>query len=467
MRKLLIVSLLTWFSVEACFGQLVPQVDERVELTGVVFRLSAIPEFTIGRFDNYNEDIDEYFADFRFGDLTAYVVQLRNEDRLGYAAATGSSMFLAIDNGHVIPNPALSLSELPGLGQQWKDEETFRKYVELLDDFYTKSEFRKFFDEHRELYEAAKKSANEMCAGFNGDWFTDFFGVQFQYPNVYVALGIGPCNYYIIDKDCDAGYAIVIGGKPNPNRAYTYPAIIHEICHNYSNPLFYQNWPRMEQAAEVIYEDVKEDMYKNAYGDAAECILEWQNNLFTAMYLKENEPLYEPFWTAGLRDRGFIWLPRSVAYMDFFYENRDKYPHIDSFMPQLVYFLDNTAREYDKVKAEFHNRHPYVVSVFPANGSCLTDGDYDEIKVRFSKPMSTDVYGFDRIRDDEMVLKIPRPDSVNAYWEDDYTFVIPIDKSRLQKNKKYGLILKSFMTPDYIRIDGGYEIIYEPSDVLE
>lgn len=462
MKKFVLISLLTLFGIGTCCGQLVPKIDERIELTGVIFRLAGIPEYTDGRFESYNADIDDYFTDYRFGNLTAYLVKLRNEDRLGYSAVAGSAMFLTIENGHVIPNPDLSLSELPGLGQQWKDEDTFRTYVKMLDEFYRKSRFRKFFEDHREMYETAKAAVNELFKGFNGAWFADFFGEELKYPSVYVALGYGSSNYYIMDYESDAGYAIVIGAEPRYMRDYTFPVIIHEICHHYSNPLFYRNWPRMEQAGETIYEEVKEAMARNAYGSARESMLEWQNNLFTAMYLKENEFYYEPFWTAGLRDRGFIWLPRSVAFMDNFYDDRDDYPHIDSFMPQLAGFLNSTAREFDKVKFEFRNK-PYVVGVFPPNGCSIPEEGFDEIKIRFSVPMSTQSFGISIIEDDESIQRMPRSDSIDAYWKDSCTFVIPIEKSRLEKNKTYGIVLKkAFMTDEYNKLEDEYKIIYYP-----
>lgn len=173
MRKLIISSLLLLCGTGVCFGQLTARVDERIELTGVVFRLAGIPEYAAGDFDEYNREIDSFFFDNRYHELIEYVIKLRNEDRLGYSSVAGSAMFICIENGRVIPNPRLSVERLPGLGTQWK-EETFGKYVELLDDFYRKTDFRKFYDAHRQLYEQAEADASEVFKDFNASWFPNF-----------------------------------------------------------------------------------------------------------------------------------------------------------------------------------------------------------------------------------------------------------------------------------------------------
>lgn len=463
MRKLILLLTLLIGGYNISFGQLISKVDERIELTGVVFRLAGIPEYTEGVIEEYNEDIDNYFADFRYGDLTAFVIKLRNENGLGYSSVAGSALALSIENGHVIQHPCFLNSELPGLGPQWKDEETFKKYVELLDDFYVKSNFRKFFEDHKELYQKMEANINELFADFNGKWFSDFFGIPLEYPIVFVGVGNGHCNYYIVDYESDTDWAIVIGGRMQHSAEYTIPTIIHEICHNYSNPLFYKYWPQMEQAANKIYDkDTQEKMAESAYGDASATVREWQNNLCVAMYLQDNAPLYKDFWVANVRDMGFIWMPRSVQFMENYYGNRDKYPHFDSFMTQIVEFLNYTANDFERVKFEYENRHPYVVSVFPVNGSNIKDGNFSEIKVKFSKPMVSGCYSVGVVKDDASFSRIPRSEIINPFWEDEYTFIIPIEPSQVENNKKYGVVLESrgFLTNDLSNLHEDYLITF-------
>lgn len=461
-----IISLILFLgSVFPSYGQLVAKVDERVELTSIVFRLARIPEYTQGRIESYNEDIETYFDDFRYNGLTEYVVKLRNENRLGYSAVASSALFLTIEDDKVILNPNLSVTQLPGYGDQWP-EGSFERYVELLNIFYKQTDFHKFYVAHEELYKRVTDKIAQIFADFNAGWFKDFFGVELQYPSMYLALGNGPSNYYIPDYETEAGYGIMIGGRLRFEPTSLWEVVIHEICHHYSNPLFYAHWPEMEVAANKIYEDIKEDMQNIAYGSARESILEWQNNLFTTMYFRDNIPLIAGIFAPEMRDRGFIWLPRSVEFMEFFYENREKYPHIDSFMPELVAFFNAMANEFEWVKYEYAHRQPHVVNVFPANGSNIAKGDYQEIKVTFSKPMSVNGYSVGPRKAEEPYSKIPRSQTKDAYWQDAKTFVIPIEPWRLEKNKKYRIVLGShlFSTDDYCNIPEDYIITYHTQE---
>lgn len=288
-----------------------------------------------------------------------------------------------------------------------------------------------------------------------------FFGGDFISPVMYVALGNGPSNYYIMDYESKAGYSIIIGGKLNYTYETTLPMVIHEICHNYTNPLFYKYWSKMEFSANAIYDEIADDMRENAYGNVQESLLEWLNNLFSIMYLRDNEPGLVDYIVGILRDRGFIWMPRSVQFMEYFYQNRGQYPHIDSFMPQVVDFFNYTSSDFDRIKFETQNNHPYVRNIFPANGSNIYNGNFRDIQISFSQPMLGS-YCIDTVKDDPTITDLPRAQIRQAYWIDDYTLSIPLDCSQIEKNKKYGLVLRGngYATKDYVYMNNDYTIIY-------
>ena len=167
MRNIICLVFLLVCVTGKCFGQLQPKVDERIELTGVVFRIAGVPEYTYGVIEEYNKDIDEYFQSYSHHDLIDYIIKLRNEDRLGYAAVAASIGFICIGNGKVSLNQHIPVSKLPGLGEQWRSEKVFRKYVELLNDFYVKTNFQKFYNDHKPLYEKAETCINQLLADFN------------------------------------------------------------------------------------------------------------------------------------------------------------------------------------------------------------------------------------------------------------------------------------------------------------
>lgn len=47
MRNIICLVFLLVCVTGKCFGQLQPKVDERIELTGVVFRIAGVPEYTL------------------------------------------------------------------------------------------------------------------------------------------------------------------------------------------------------------------------------------------------------------------------------------------------------------------------------------------------------------------------------------------------------------------------------------
>lgn len=450
--------------------------DERIELTCAVFRLANIPEFNQGLIDEYNQDIDSCFRDFKDGQLTEYIKTMRRENGLGYSAVVGSAMYLQIDDGTVKVNEDMDLSSLPGLGSQWKDINTFREYVNLLNDFYRKSGFHSFYESHLPLYGHAETGMTDVLQYLNPDWFVDFFNNDPPALGVYVAPGLGPNNYFIYGGS-DIGYSIVIGARP----AYQFELlemIVHETCHYYSNPLFYQYWPHMEKAACVMYPYASGMVANNGYGSAQETMLEWQNCLFCLMYYRDNidfflskmpdiadiadidfRDLFVSPILQTITEKGFIWMPRSVDFMENFYNNRDIYHNIEDFMPQLVGFLDNAAENYGQIIFEYEHRRPYVTDIFPVNGSNLLDVLVNEIRITFSEPMAEGIYSLGRNFEDTTFSCLPYKD---AYFADERTFVIEFDRSKLEENKEYRLQFNGsfFCDSEYNKMGSDYVITY-------
>lgn len=511
MKRLLITAVLI---LTATLGfaqvQLEPVVDERIELNSTVFRLAGIPEYNMGLISSYNEAIDSCFMDFKDSKLMEYVMKMREENGLGYSAVAASSLYLKIENGKVRIDDRMDLSTLPGLGHQWKDEKAFRKYVSLLNDFYVKSDFHTFFENSRPIYEKVTGGMKDMLKFLNTEWFAGFFGQEFPSVHLYVGVVNGRSNYYLgpnsyYYRNADPGFSIILGALPHFTLDNLYP-LLHETCHHFSNPLFEEYWPQMQDAGEKMFPYVADSIMQYGYGSAYEAMLEWQNNLFSAMYYRENykfieslmfpEERIEELKRLGVEysstadnlvvpmsrqnmDRGFIWFKRSVDFMENFFRNRDIYPHVADFMPQLVKFLDHTARDYGRVMFEFENRHPYVVNVFPAAGSNIWNDDLEEIRVTFSEPMALGIFGVSGMTEEDQadggadISALPlmknsvmdgyHNTSAGKYWSaDNRTFVIKIDRERLERDRNYGIKLSGawFMDEDRNKMLEDFTITY-------
>lgn len=180
-------------------------------------------------------------------------------------------------------------------------------------------------------------------------------------------------------------------------------------------------------------------MRKIAYGSAQTTMTEWFVNLLAILYVQQHPDamiLTVNYLNRYHQNIGFIWMERSMLFMQHFLEHRDKYPFIDDFMPQIVNFVNYTAANFEQVLDEFNHRQPYVVDVFPLPGSTV-DPEIDTIVFRFSEPM-IDAFGTVPANDTSILSP---PTEGASFWKDDRTFIRPVKKGSLQKGKTYGFYL--------------------------
>ena len=183
---------------------------------------------------------------------------------------------------------------------------------------------------------------------------------------------------------------------------------------------------------------MKEKMAKLAYGSTNSTMIEWFNNLLTIMYFKDNpnRGFTATHLTAWRQHEGFIWMERSMTFMEHFRNHRNLYSTIKDFMPEIVSFVNYTASDFDNVLKEYDNKEPYITDIFPISNSILPLG-IDTIQIRFSKPMFG-AYGIRPL--DDKRISAPYTD-YQPFWKDKYTFCIILDRSKLEKGKTYGFKL--------------------------
>lgn len=225
------------------------------------------------------------------------------------------------------------------------------------------------------------------------EWFESMFGKGPENAIVVASLSNGSCNYAFggTTKGKKLGFVIGSGvnreGKPVYNKAVI-PIIVHEFLHHYTNPCISQYWSQIDSASQIIYPHVKEKMAKLSYGSDRTTMIEWFNNLLTILYFKDHpkEIVDEVHLTAWRQHEGFIWMERSMTFMEHFRNHRNLYPTINDFMPEIVRFINYTAADFDNVVKEFDHKEPYVIDIFPTPNGILPSG-IDTIQIRFSEPM--------------------------------------------------------------------------------
>jgi hypothetical protein len=466
MKKIILLYLF-WIAVGSGFAQLQSRVDERIELSGIVFRLAGAEEYVNNEVVNYAADIDAYFAPYKNHPLIQYVKEIRERDGIAYNAVANTTNLLEIINGQVRLAPSADMKCL--LQDPRWTEETFLHYVKLLNEFYKHAKFHTFFNKHKVLYAETEKRFNEFLANIHTEWFNYFFGQSLIEPLIYISLTNGRSNYggpASCSDDSTSG-SITIGcsmvdpdGIPcfdqNYNLLFT---IMHEFCHIYTRPIINKYQQQMMQASDTIYPHIKGALAEVAYGDAATMLNESINNLCTNMYFKEYPTGMEQYMIRGNEDYGFIWMRRFVKFMDNFYGNRNIYPYFEDFMPQVVSFINSCGNNIKQIIFEYEHSNPYVVSVFPCVNS-IVSADIKEVRVEFSHSMHNSQGIFSCVDPTAIQLNIKG----DQFWaEDKKTFIIPVE---LEKGKKYGFLLPAyvFQAEDRFPMKDNIEIIFQTEE---
>ena len=444
-------------------------VDERFELISTAFRLAGAKEYVSDYNPSYVREVDESFSSFKDHELIGFIQQVRESYNFAYSIPAKAALMVELKNGHVRINPGWDLQKVfTEVEEHCWTEEIFRKFVKLLDSFYRESRFHSFFVSHLPFYEETIPSCKDIPSRVNMQWFRDFFGKESVGVDMILGLCIGPNNYAIPDvnlkKDWNGRLAIVIGtqegisGLPTVDER-VFPIIIHEIGHHYSNPLVDEHYETMREASEFVYSKVKEQMAAIGYGNAADVTGEWINELFVNCYLSQES--FIGFNVAENVEKGYLWMERAVHYMDHFYRDRDRYPTIKEFMPQLSAFVNSLPSQWPTIEKEFADRHPYVVEVYPVGG--IVTPETKEVRLFFSAPMITGIMGAFPLPGYESLHwegqnRDPRSD---YRWEDERTFVIDLTDAIVVPGKTHGirLPLYTFVSTRHFRMKNDYDLV--------
>lgn len=375
------------------------EIDERIELTSIAFRLAGAEEYMLCSVKSYADDIDEYFAPYNNHPLIEYIKFLREERKIGYARVASSAMSLYIRNGRVRTTAAMT-KKLVEEDYYWT-EEIYSKYVDLLDDFYRKSKFHDFFSKHGLLYSEAKRQFDKVISQyFNIQWFENTFGISDVGFNAYLSINNGGSNYSIGNGNVVIGLFYTLqtvdgeSGLLFPIKGVD--VVVHEMLHCYMADIVKKYQDETLSASQKIFSSVGEKLMKNGYSVKG-VWGEWITRVATQVYIMENDPRgkYSSVYTDVCQ--GFIWQERTFFFLENYFNNRVVYKYFQDFVPQLVAYFDYVADNIETVVWEYEHRFPYVVSVYPVPGSEIdlaSCPDTISVKIVFSEKMGTHCCGF-------------------------------------------------------------------------
>jgi hypothetical protein len=347
-------------------GKITIEVDPRVELIGIVFRLAGSPEYNDGTLRPYAKAIERHFGDFDGHPVVKMAVRLRNTRLM----SCDGPISLAV---HIDRNFRLRKTdeEWPStLDFRWEKQET-EDFLEKLRQFATETKFDEFFKAQDSIYEQGIRHCKSILEqnkvakdqtrteyvkfliGDVGEWLSDFFGAEDTGDlKLVLAFVNGFANYgpRFETGGTSEKYAI-IGMRPfDPANSVLFlpqqvETVAHEFCHSFTNPIVDKYMDQMQPAGEKLfaahgavlrtrgYQNWKSTMYETA---VRACVVSFMRQSIADLRFID-------YYLKGEVRRGFVWTEEMGNFLKTYESNRDKYPTFESFFPKFVDFLNECA----------------------------------------------------------------------------------------------------------------------------
>lgn len=240
-------------------------VDERFELLSLVFRLAGHEEYSDSD-TAYQQQLESVFSGYREHQTIAYAAELP----FGYDAVFSFSVHIQ-KNGErfeLIENIDFLVAD-----GRWT-RQLATEFLELLNVFYTASEFAAFYQSNIEFYEEeTQRFIDRAYFEINPEWFRPYVDPE-NLRCIYSPSSTR--NNYGATVNGTIVYCAVSGSGGS---------IVHEYCHSFANPIA-RNW--YEENAEFrnwcddTINPVKLPNYGNGYTIAGEYVTRAYNALYYA-----------------------------------------------------------------------------------------------------------------------------------------------------------------------------------------
>lgn len=383
--------------------------DDRTDLMSVVFRLAGCEEYNECRMKDYAAAVDSCFAPYRDHEVIA-LAKTYHEIAVSYDAVVSYALHLVLptDNQGLISIDAGFKEGGDTSFDRWTEQQK-QDFLEPLSDFYHKSHFHEWYESTLPIRNQATETFNkDIRPALDFSWFDTFFGPR-EDADLRIVLNIlvGPCNYGCSSQRIDGQdvFSPVIGcARPDSLGNVYYqikavlPVVIHEFCHAYCNPLNEKYWGKMEKKADKVFELKKEELKRQAYGST----LIMMNETFVRSCVIRYTLSHNS--NADINklisdERNFLLTRTMVESLAQYEKQRDIYPDIESYMPQLIKDINGfNVRKYKKEMKAYQKQCAHVVSCSIKDGSTDIPAGKTAMTITFDKPMQNSIalgYGND------------------------------------------------------------------------
>ena len=370
-----------------------PRVDERVELLSIVFRLAESDEYSSEIFKLYTDKINAHYGSFKNHELIRFIKKLRKDKNVGYEAV----MMMAVHIDSKL-NPLIEFTD--ATAGSWGKDNAYR-FIRLLKKFYKDTGSKAFFKSNQGLYEEVSKRFLPVYEHLDLAWYTSFYGKEPNEKFVIInGVGNGAGNYAASFNATNGKrqvYAIMgttdtdsTGMAIFPVDRY-FPTLVHEFNHSFVNLFLDKDPGPFKKSGEIIYKVVASKMNNGGYGSWQSMLIEAQVRAAVIKYMKdhkfpENDISRE---VNEQKYRGFLWIEELVAELESYDRQRNNYPTLESYLPNLAKAYDIYAKNMNTYVENYAAKRPAFVSLNEfINGDQNVDSSIKQITINFDKPFS-------------------------------------------------------------------------------
>lgn len=369
-----------------------PKIDKRIELLSIVFRLAGNPEYNQNNFKIYTDAIHNHFDKYKDHPVVLFARKMADSNGVGFDAPASLAIHLAQPPEL---NPVFPFSDTAP-EKRW-GKKNAEHFVTLLKQFYKDAECEEFFKKQADLYKTVEERFMTVYSALDVSWYKEFYG-YLPKGKLHILIGIsnGGCNYgpNVIYPDGREDAFAIMGtwtvdndGMPVYTAGYYLSTLIHEFNHSFINYLNEKNISKLENSGKILFDPLENIMRGQAYSSPLYMLNEALVRAAVVRYIIK----HNPDKTAADREigsqisNGFIWIKELVDTLGYYEKNRKKYPTLESFMPAIIKFYTNTAKNGGTLLAKC----AHVKSIEPfANNSNDVSFGIKEMKIIFDKPLA-------------------------------------------------------------------------------
>lgn len=436
------------------------EVRKNTEFFSAVARTAGAKEYINNSYKDYAARIDSAAAQYKNHPAIELFNRIRNRHGFGYDAIASFGLSLDVSGNKVRFNPDFDHTAM--LDRITSEEAD--SLIPLLDDFYRAIDFDRIYEESTPMYNKAMEAFNRMQTNVDFDWLSHYYGFDYNALTAGLSfLNFG--NYGMTErrKDGNNHSFMLIGTqtkKGEPDYSGCESLLIHEGSHPISNSLIEKLLPQLNSNSDSIAKHFAAELHSQAYAGATTVLCETMVRTAEARYALDHIKSQNDSIRAWLRIRhdktnGFLFIEDFVKALDRYEANRDKYPTLADFMPELAKV--HNSLDVDSIISDIRARQPQFVSCNIADNAILPPG-LTKITIRFNQPI---IYGQGLAPFNGR--EFPDSEDSSTSWNDDRTeFTYTVT---LKPSTKYGIMYPGiwFKSRDCYNTIGTYLLPFETS----